>query len=299
MASPEMDLIYEMMRDQPPLEGGSVEEQREAMEAMVGTLAPPLGTEIELVEFDRFDAEWIHAPDVGDAGALLYLHGGAYCIGSINTHRALAARLSAAAGLAVLLPGYRLAPEHPHPAAVEDALVAYRWLLDHGLAPSRLAVAGDSAGGGLALATLVSLRDDEPGLLPAAAALLSPWVDLTQSSESVRANASSDPVVDRAGLDESASWYAAGADLRSPLLSPRFADLTGLPPLLVQVGESEILLDDATGTAAAAEEAGVDVTLEVWPEVFHVWQASAGMTPEGDEAVAGIGRYLAERLQAA
>jgi acetyl esterase/lipase len=295
MASAEMEQIYEMMRAAPSFEG-PVEEQRAVMEAMVGTLGPPAGTEIELVEFEHFDAEWLHGPSAGDAGGLLYLHGGGYCIGSVNTHRALAARLSEASGLPVLVPGYRLAPEHPHPAAVEDALTAHRWLLARDLGSQRLAFAGDSAGGGLALAALVALRDEDPALLPAGAALLSPWADLTQSSDSVAANASRDPVVDAAGLDESAAWYAAGADLRSPLLSPRFADLTGLPSLLIQVGEPEILLDDATGTAAAAEEAGVDVTLEVWPEVFHVWHASAGMTPEGDEAVEAVGRFLADRV---
>jgi acetyl esterase/lipase len=265
------------------------------MEAMVGGLGPPTGTEIELVELEHVDAEWIHGPEVpaDDGGAVLYLHGGGYCIGSVHTHRALAARVSEAAGLPVLLLGYRLAPEHPHPAAVDDAVAGYRWLLDRGFEPRQLTIAGDSAGGGLTLATLLTVRDDDPDLLPSAAALLSPWADLTQSSDSMAANASRDPAVDPVGLDEMAEWYA-GSDRRAPMVSPRFADLAGLPPLLIQVGESEILLDDATGTAAAAEAAGVDVTLEVWPDVFHVWHASAGMTPEGDEAVATVGRFLAE-----
>jgi acetyl esterase/lipase len=295
MASAEIEMILEVMQSALP-SGGTVAERRVGLESTTGALGPPPGTEIELIEFDGFDAEWIHGPEVGDDGALLYLHGGGYCIGSVNTHRSLAARLSAASGLAVLLPGYRLAPEHPHPAAVDDAVAGYRWLLDRGFVAPQLAVAGDSAGGGLTLAALLALREDDPDLLPGAAALLSPWTDLTQTSPSTTQNAGRDPIVDKAGLDQYAAWYASGADLRAPGLSPRFADLDGLPPLLIQVAEPEILLDDATGTAAAAEAAGVDVTLEVWPELFHVWHASAGLTPEGDEAVGVVGRYLAERL---
>lgn len=303
MPSPEMEQLLEMLRAAPPVEGApgaSIEQRRADMEAMVGGLGPPTGTEIELVELEHFDAEWIHGPDLpaDDGGAVVYLHGGGYCIGSVHTHRALAARVSEAAGLPVLLLGYRLAPEHPHPAAVDDAMAGHRWLLDRGFEPRQLTIAGDSAGGGLALALLLSLRADDAALLPAAAALLSPWADLTQSSRSMVANASRDPVVDAVGLDEMAAWYAVGSDRRAPLVSPRFADLAGLPPLLIQVGEAEILLDDATGTAAAAEAAGVDVTLEVRPDVFHVWHASAGMTPEGDEAVATVGRFLAERAGA-
>lgn len=297
MASAEMDAIKEAMAAALP-SGGTVVERRAGLESATGALGPPTGTEVELVELGGFDAEWLHGPGSGDDGALLYLHGGGYCIGSISTHRAMAARLSEASGLAVLLPGYRLAPEHPHPAGLDDAVTAYGWLLERGFESSQLAVGGDSAGGGLALAALLRLRDEHgaPGVLPGAAALLSPWLDLTQSSPSTTANADRDPIVDKPSLDQYAGWYAPGADLREPLLSPRFADLSGLPPMLIQVGEPEILVDDATATAAAAEAAGVEVNLEVWPEVFHVWQASAGMTPEGDRAVEAIGAYLAERL---
>jgi acetyl esterase/lipase len=292
MASDELTFILDMMGGAPP-SGSGVEERRADLEATTGTLAPPTGTEIELVELDDFDAEWIHGPDVGDEGALLYLHGGGYCIGSIATHRALASRLSVASGLPVLLPGYRLAPEHPFPAGLDDALAAYGWLVDRGFAPDRLAVAGDSAGGGLTLATLLRLRDGSGVDLPSAAALLSPWADLTLSGASMSDNATTDPMVTEADLDDYAAWYAGDADRAGPLLSPAFADLAGLPPLLIQVGEPETLLDDAKATAATAEAAGVDVTLDVWPEVFHVWQASAGMTPEGDRAVAEIGAFLA------
>lgn len=294
MISDEMQAILEMMAAAPRM-GGTVEERRAGLEATVGATGPPTGTEIELIEFDHFDAEWIHGPDVGDRGALLYLHGGGYCIGSIGTHRALAARLSEASGLAVLLPGYRLGPEDPFPAAVDDAVAGYRWLLDRGFNGEQLAIAGDSAGGGLTAATLLALRDHAVEL-PAGAALLSPWVDLTQSGPSMTANAESDPLVDKEGLDEMASWYLAGAAADDPLASPLFGELRGLPPLLIQVGEPETLLDDAVRFAERAEQAGVDVALEVWPEVFHVWQASAGMTPEGDRAVARIGDFLATRI---
>ena len=294
MPSDEMAFILDMMRNAPPSTGG-VEERRAGLEATTGTLQPPPGTEIELIEFDDFDAEWIHGPEVGDDGALLYLHGGGYCIGSIASHRSLASRLSAASGLAVLLPGYRLAPEDPFPAGLDDAVVAYEWMVQRGFAPSRLAIAGDSAGGGLTLATLLRLRDGGAEL-PAAAALLSPWTDLTQSGPSMTANATKDPMVGKDDLDEYAAWYAGDADPAGPLLSPVFADLGGLPPMIIQVGEPETLLDDATRTAATAEAAGVDVTLDVWPEVFHVWQASAGMTPEGDRAAEALGSFLAGQL---
>jgi monoterpene epsilon-lactone hydrolase len=295
MASDEMHAILEIMNGRKP-DGGPVEQRRENLEATTGFLEPPEGTEIEYIELADCGAEWIHGPGSTDDGAIVYLHGGGYCLGSIGTHRSLASRLSVAAGLPVLIVGYRLAPEHPQPAAVDDAVAAYRWLLDQGFAPAQLAIAGDSAGGGLALAAMLQLRATDPGLVPGAGALLSPWTDLTQSGASLVTNADRDQLLSAATLQELADWYLNGVDPRDPLVSPRFADLAGLPPLLIQVGEPEALLDDATGTAAAAEAAGVAVTLDVWPEMFHVWQASAGLTPEGDRAMEAIGAFLARHV---
>jgi acetyl esterase/lipase len=195
----------------------------------------------------------------------------------------------------VLNVGYRLAPEHPHPAAVEDAVAAVRFAYAAGLAPSRVAVGGDSAGGGLALATLLGLRD-ERAPLPAAGVCISPWTDLSGSGDSLRANAELDPMVDEDDLRLMASAYLAGRDARAPLASPLFADLRGLPPLLVQVGTAEVLLDDATRLAERARDAGVDVQLEVWEDMIHVWHAFADVLPEGAQAVEGIADFLEKRL---
>jgi acetyl esterase/lipase len=222
---------------------------------------------------------------------MLYLHGGGYAIGSIVTHRGLAGRLSQAAAARVLLVDYRLAPEHPFPAAVNDATGAYRWLLAQGIDPARLIIAGDSAGGGLTIAALVAVRD--AGMpLPAAAVCLSPWVDLEGSGDSVTTKATADPLVQKAGLLQLAAWYLAGANPRTPLAAPLYADLRDLPPLLIQVGTAEILLDDATRLAEKAIAAGVKVTLEPWEDMIHVWQLFAPMLPEGQKAIERIGVFV-------
>jgi acetyl esterase/lipase len=222
---------------------------------------------------------------------MLYLHGGGYVVGSIATHLGLAGRLSRAAAARVLLLNYRLAPEHPFPAAVEDATAAYRWLLGTGVKPGRIAIAGDSAGGGLTVATLVALRDaGEP--LPAAGVCQSPWIDLEGAGESVTTKAHVDPLVHKDMLLKMASWYLAGANPRTPLAAPLYADLQGLPPLLVQVGTAEILLDDATRLADRARAAGVAVTLEPWEGMIHVWQLFASILPEGQQAIDRIGAFV-------
>jgi acetyl esterase/lipase len=226
----------------------------------------------------------------------MHLHGGGYVLGSCNTHRALGTWLARAARTRVLMFDYRLAPEYPHPAAVEDAVRAYRWLLDEeNLDPTGVAISGDSAGGGLTVATLVALRDrDVP--LPGAGVAISPWSDLTLSGDSVDANADGDPQVTRWMLEEMAHQYLAGADPRTPLASPRYADLAGLPPLLIHVGAAERLLDDARSLAEAAAGAGVNVTLEAWPEMIHIWHAFAPLLPEALEGIDRIAAWLDERL---
>jgi monoterpene epsilon-lactone hydrolase len=197
----------------------------------------------------------------------------------------------------VLSVDYRLAPEHPHPAAVEDATAAYRFLLDTGISPGNLAIGGDSAGGGLTVACLIALRD--AGLpLPAAGVCISPWVDLTQSGESMDSKADEDPMVSREALQVMANAYLGGGDPKEATASPLFADLAGLPPLLIQVGTAETLLDDATRLAERAKSQGVDVTLEAWEEMIHVWHAFAVLLPEGRQAIERIGEFLSERLEA-
>jgi phosphinothricin tripeptide acetyl hydrolase len=235
-------------------------------------------------------------PAVTKAGAVvLYFHGGGYCIGSPRSHRHLAAAIGAATEAVVVLPDYRLAPEHPFPAAVDDAVAVYRALLADGVSPSRIVIAGDSAGGGLTVATLLALR--EAGVaLPAAGVCLSPWVDLTCSGASYETKAAADPIVKRESVGEMATAYLGGRDAKTPLASPLFANLAGLPPLLIQVGSAEVLLDDAVMLADRAKAAGVETTLEVWDDMVHVWPWFLTLLDEGPAAVAAISKFARSRL---
>ena len=231
------------------------------------------------------------APGVQDGRAILYLHGGGYVIGSLNTHRALAGEVSRAAQAPVLLIDYRLAPEHPFPAAVDDGVAAYRWLLDQGFAPEHTAIAGDSAGGGLTMAVLLAARDQ--GLpMPGAGVCISPWVDMTCSNDSYTTRADADPMVGSAGITQMAAMYLNDTEPTNPLASPNFADLSGLPPLLIHVGTDEVLHDDSVALDARATAAGVDSTLEVWDGMIHVWHAFYPMLPEGKEGIERVGDFL-------
>jgi monoterpene epsilon-lactone hydrolase len=241
-------------------------------------------------------AHWLAAPGAAADRVLLFLHGGGYELGSLRSDGELAARLGRASGMRVLFPEYRLAPEHPFPAAIDDVLAAWRWLRDsQGLSARSLAVAGDSAGGGLAMALLVATRDAGEAL-PAAAALMSPTVDLTGSGASMTERISQDPISTPAMLAKFAADYLAGADPRTPLASPLFASLTGLPPLLIQVGTADLLLSDSERLARAAAEAGVDVTLHIGEGLPHVYPLLLG-TPEAAEATEQIGRFLQARVR--
>jgi len=291
MASPQLATLIQMMRSRPPAPADATPAQmREGFEALAAMMPTPPDVRRETVSAGGVPAEWVTAPGAADERVILYLHGGGYVIGSINTHREMVSRLSRASGARGLVIDYRLAPEHPHPAAVDDALAAYRWLLEQGAEPRRVVVAGDSAGGGLTVATLVAIRD--AGLpLPAGGAPLSPWVDLEGVGESMTTRAAEDPIVQREPLLEMAALYLAGAHARTPLAAPLHADLRGLPPLLIQVGTAETLLDDAARLAEKARAAGVDVTYEPWEEMIHVWQLFAPMLPEGQQAIERIGEW--------
>jgi monoterpene epsilon-lactone hydrolase len=254
---------------------------------------PPEGTQVDPVDANGVPAEWVVAGGVTGERVMLYFHGGAYHLGSPARLRGLLALVSAAAQARVLSAGYRLAPEHPFPAAVEDALTAYRWLITGGTPARQVVISGDSSGGGLALAALVALRDaGDP--LPGAAVVISPWTDLDLRGESLRSRAAVDVMLTPDGAREAADWYLAGQDARHPYASPLYADLRGLPPVLIQAGDAEIMRDDSVRFAAAAQDAGVDVTLEIWADMPHVWHAFAGLLPEADEAVERIGRWLRE-----
>lgn len=254
----------------------------------------PRGVTTHSIAASGVPAEWL-SPEASDPQrVLLYLHGGGYVIGSIATHRGLASRIAIAAEARLLLIDYRLAPEHPFPAALEDALSAYRWLLAQGVDPRHIAIGGDSAGGGLTLATALSLRDQhEP--LPAALFLLSPWTDLTFSGDSIKSRAQRDPV-----LSINDNWlentYAGDQPLAHPLISPLFADLTGLPPTIIQVGTEEILYDDSSRLAERARRSGMDATLEVWEGMWHVFQGFAPYVPEASQAIGQIGVFLKKHI---
>jgi epsilon-lactone hydrolase len=240
-------------------------------------------------------AHWLDAPGADTGRVLLFLHGGGFEMGSLRSDGELAARLGRASGMRVLFPEYRLAPEHPFPAAIDDVQAAWYWLgTSQDLASGSMAVAGDSAGGGLAVALLVALRDaDQPR--PAAAVLMSPTVDLTSSGASMTERADQDPISTPALLRQLAADYLAGADPKTPLASPLFAALAGLPPLLVLAGTADLLLSDSERLATAATEAGVDVRLQIGDGLPHVYPILLG-TPEAAEATDQIGKFLRTRV---
>jgi acetyl esterase/lipase len=225
---------------------------------------------------------------------LLYVHGGGYVIGSPTEYRDMVPRIARASQARAIAVDYRLAPEHPHPAAVEDAVSVYRGLLNQGVQPDQIVVAGDSAGGGLTLATCIAARDR--GLpLPAAGVCISPWVDLEGIGASMLANHDRDPLVKKELVLGMAQAYLGGQNPRTPLAAPLYADLRGLPPLLIQVGTSETLLDDARRLAERAKAAGVDTTLEEWPDMIHVWHLFGSFLREAQEASDRIGEFVKER----
>ena len=236
-------------------------------------------------------AEWTSTPQDGSDAALLYLHGGGYVIGSLDSHRHLVAEVGRAAGCWALALDYRLAPEHPFPAAVEDAVAGYRYLLARDVKPGRIAVAGDSAGGGLVVAAMVAIR--EAGLpQPGCGWCISPWVDMEMTGETMTSKAATDPMVQRDGVFEMARLYLNGADPRSPLAAPIYADLAGLAPLLIQVGAAETLLDDAIRLAKVAGAADIGIDLQIWPEMVHVWHLFHPELKAGLRAIEAGGAFV-------
>lgn len=265
--------------------------------ARIASITPRTRIHRQVVVTPLFAGEWL-TPTTADAGrVVLYLHGGGYVSGSPATHLAVTARLAHAAGARLFALDYRLAPEHPFPAALEDAWAAYWWLLtEQHVAPAQIVVAGDSAGGGLTLALLLALR--AAGMpLPAGGVGLSPWLDLTLSSTTLADNATTDYLnIDI--LRASAQMYSSGQDVRNPLISPLFADLSGLPPLLLQAGTAEMLLDDSRRFAARAQAAGVAVELAIFPHMVHVWHFTWRVEVQARQALAQIGCFVRERALA-
>ena len=292
MASPQLQQTLDMFKEM----GAKMAEAKDinAMRAIMIEAPAPAGVTCTPVESGGVSAEWSVADGADQDKVILYVHGGGYVMGSAGSHRDMTGRLSQASGARVLSLNYRLAPEHPFPAPVDDSVAAYRWLLGQGIQASNIAIAGDSAGGGLALAALIAIRDaGEP--VPAAGIGISPWVDMEGTGESMTTRAAVDPVVQKEGLLGMAKLYLGDADPKNPLAAPLHANLAGLPPLLIQVGDSETLLDDATRITERARKADVDVTLKIWDEMPHVWHLFAPILPEGRQAIEEIGAFFKER----
>jgi epsilon-lactone hydrolase len=272
---------------------GPIEDQRARQEKTARLVRMPSHTQCHPIQVNGVPAEWITGTET-DRGVFLYLHGGAYSLGSINTHRELVARLAHATGLRGLIIDYRLAPEHPFPAALEDAISSYKWLRDQGNDPAKIFVTGDSAGGGLALAALIKLRDTG-GDLPAGAVCLSPWTDLACTGTSMKNRSEVDGILDASTLKKNAALYAHEMDLKNPLISPLYGNLEGLPPILIQVGTDEILLDDAIRLADKVRSEGGSLTLEVWEEMFHVFQMFSFL-PDTKKALLNIRDFIHKHL---
>ncbi|WP_329142048.1 alpha/beta hydrolase [Streptomyces sp. NBC_01456] len=287
-----------MLRQPQPEGARSIEELRAGFRALMARMTVP--DTIRTTRTTLGNRPALHVePDNGPrAGTILYLHGGGFVFGSPETALSLTGHLVAKTGFGSYSPDYRLAPEHPFPAAVEDTLSAYRALLDSGTDPSTIAFAGDSAGGGLTVTSCLATRD--AGLpLPAAIVAFSPGLDATRTGESMDTKEGIDPIFTRKAVEHTGTMYLAGADPLQPLLSPAvLGDLTGFPPLLIQVGTNEILLDDSTRLAARARSVGVDVILDITADVPHVFQAFAGVLDEADEALDRAALFLTQRLRA-
>jgi len=290
MASAELKMILDYVRSNPVAAEGSIEQRRSEFQSALAQFQPAADVVRQAVDAGGVPAEWITAPGAQQEKVIYYLHGGGYTMGSISTHREVASRLSRAAGARALLIDYRLAPENRFPAALEDAKAGYRWLLSTGVKPIKLVIAGESAGGGLTVATLMTLRDSQVPL-PAAGICMSPWVDMECLGKSIVTKSSIDPIVRQNDLKMYAKAYLGDGDRRTPLAAPIYGNLKGLPPLLIQVGTAEILFDDATRLAERARLDGVDVVFEPWEEMIHMWHMYP-MLPEGNQAIERIAEFM-------
>ncbi len=293
MPSREAEQLWKTLRVAPDPEDLELEEQREADE-----YAEPPASEPEGVRYDEaapIDGLWASPEGWDGRSTVLYLFGGGYVSSSPDTRRTFAGHLARASGARVAVPDYRLAPEHPFPAALDDAVDAYRWLVGEAAEPRHLVLAGDSAGGGLAVAAMLRLRDDGAAL-PAGGVVISPWVDLALTADSLEVQADDDLTITKADLERKAAEYLDGADPRTPLASPLYGDLAGLPPLLVLVGADEALLDDSVSLVRRGGMEGVRTTLIIEPGMQHVFPIFAGRMPEADAAIVEIGEWIRRRV---
>lgn len=299
MASQQLDEIVQMLRSRPAVPEGEIDPKvaREGFETMTKLMQVSDDTKREDVTANGVPGAWITNNDTTDATTLYYLHGGGYMIGSTSSHLTMISRIARAAKARAFSLDYRLAPENPFPAGLDDAVAGYRWLLAQGIDPKSIVIGGDSAGGGLTAATLLALRDaGDP--MPGGAVLLSAWLDLAGTGESQKTRAELDPMIPAmVGVSPTAAQYAGDRPADDPLVSPLYNDLSGLPPLLIHVGDHEVLLSDSTRFAEKAKAAGIDVTLKVWDEMIHVFQFFPSL-PEGQQAIAEIGEWIRSKVAA-
>lgn len=292
MPSRQFESFIQMMRARPVDRSATVQQMREQFERITPLFGPlPADVQIASAELGGRACEWFTPMRLQTDGVMLYLHGGGYCIGSLTTHRHFTAMLASAASMRVVSLDYRLAPEHPFPAALEDAVAGYRGLTAQGLAAEQICIAGDSAGGGLTLATIGQLCADGDRL-PGAGICLSPWTDLAITGMSVDGRAAIDPMIQPWELHAYARRYLNGTPARDPRVSPLYGDFEGYPPILLHVGSAEILLDDSTRLHERLRAANVDVTYHLAPDMIHVWHFFAPLIPEGETGVDDIARFI-------
>ncbi len=276
--------------------GLPLKSHRKGMENFGKMAKIPNGVTFEKVVCDGVPSEWAIPNNIKTQGVVLYLHGGAYAMGSVASHRSLSANIALASKTKCLTIDYRLAPEHPFPSAIDDTLKAYNWLLKQGIDPKKIIFSGDSAGGGLAIAAMIRLKEENIPL-PGAAVCLSPWLDLEGTGEQAQMLMKKDPMIDLAAMNVFALHYAPKEKLRHPLVSPLHADLKGLPPIYIQVSLSEVLLDDTLRFEKKAKAAGVSVEVETWKKTVHVWQLFGSMLPEAMKAIKKIGVYIEDKVK--
>ena len=290
-----LEMILSKKRARPYSDKQLIEDLRAEHQAAGAAIPLPDGTVFEAVDAGGVPAEWISLGSPREENVFLFIHGGAYYRGSAAATRATAARISAAAGMRCLSINYRLAPEHVFPAAIDDTFTSYKWLLEQGVTHDKIIVGGISAGGGLALALLLKLKETRQPQ-PAGAVPMSAWTDLTQSGDSMHANASRDPFICKAYLDRMARQYLDGVEPRTALASPLFGELSGLPPMLIQVGTAESMFDDSQRFADRAYAAGVEIEFEPWDDMFHGWHGSAHVLEDAQKAIDSIGRFCRKIL---